>query len=206
MMWVAEIFGFIGGGLGTLQGIPQAWRIYRMKTGYGVSISSWILMLVRMSTWMGYGWYMASPSIMVSNLIGAFTSALVVAAMRPNQLRAWLWIVPVIFLCGFLVQLLPLVVTSVILVLLTLSRLPQLFRSIANARAGKVTAVSISALAIGIGSMLAWGSYALIVDDPLVLYTTILAMAFMITIGALEIGTNRMAQRRLAAAAGEPVI
>ncbi|MEY4101962.1 MAG: hypothetical protein RIR88_96 [Actinomycetota bacterium] len=205
-MWVAEIFGFIGGGLGTLQGIPQAWRIYRMKTGYGVSISSWILMLLRMSTWMGYGFYIASPSIMVSNLIGAFTSALVVAAMRPNQLRAWLWIVPVIALCGFLVQILPLVVTSVILVLLTLSRVPQLIRSIANAKAGKVTAVSISALALGIGSMLAWGTYAFMVNDPLVLYTTLLAMAMMLTIGTLEIATNRIAQRRLDAAAGEPAI
>ena len=205
-MWVAEIFGFIGGGLGTLQGIPQAWRIYRMKTGYGVSISSWILMLLRMSTWMGYGIYIASPSIMVSNLIGAFTSALVVAAMRPNQLRAWLWIVPVIALCGFLVQILPLVVTSVILVLLTLSRVPQLIRSIANAKAGKVTAVSISALALGIGSMLAWGTYAFMVNDPLVLYTTLLAMAMMLTIGTLEIATNRIAQRRLDAAAGEPAI
>jgi uncharacterized protein with PQ loop repeat len=94
-VWIAEIFGFIGGALGTLQGVPQAWRIYRMKTGYGVSISSWILMLVRMSTWMGYGWLMASPSIAVSNFIGALTSALVVAAMRPHRLRAWLWIVPV---------------------------------------------------------------------------------------------------------------
>jgi uncharacterized protein with PQ loop repeat len=205
-VWIAEIFGFIGGALGTLQGVPQAWRIYRMKTGYGVSISSWILMLVRMSTWMGYGWLMASPSIAVSNFIGALTSALVVAAMRPHRLRAWLWIVPVIFLCGFIVQIIPLYLTSIILVLLTLSRVPQVIRSIANARAGKVTAVSISALALGVGSMMAWGVYASIVNDPLVLYTTILAMAMMLSIGGLEIATNRLALRNQAAAEAEPVI
>lgn len=205
-MWVAEIFGFIGGGIGTLQGIPQAWRIYKLKTDYGVSISSWILMLVRMATWMGYGWYVASPSIMVSNLIGSFTSALVVAAMRPNRVRAWFWLVPLIFFCGFLVQFIPLFVTSVILVLLTLSRVPQLFKSIQNAKAGKVTAVSISALALGIGSMLAWAVYGFILNDFIVLLTTGLAFVMMVIIGALEISTNRIAQRRLDAAAGEPVI
>jgi hypothetical protein len=66
--------------------------------------------------------------------------------------------------------------------------------------------VSISALALGVGSMMAWGVYASIVNDPLVLYTTILAMAMMLSIGGLEIATNRLALRNQAAAEAEPVI
>jgi len=203
-MWIAEICGLIGGALGTLQGLPQAWRIYRLKTGYGVSISSWILMLLRMSTWMGYGFYAQSPSIAVSNLIGAFTSALVVAAMRPNRTRAWFWLVPLIAFCGLLVQFLPIAVTSVALILLTLARLPQLFKSIQNAKAGKVTAVSLSALALGIGSMLAWAIYGLILNDLLVLVTTGMAFVMMVVISGLEIATNRIVMRNQAATQGEP--
>jgi uncharacterized protein with PQ loop repeat len=205
-VWIAEIFGFIGGALGTLQGLPQAWRIYKLKTGYGVAISSWILMLARMATWMGYGWYMQSPSIMVSNLIGSFTSALVVAAMRPNRARAWLWLVPLIFFCGLLVQFIPLFITSILLVLLTLARVPQLFKSIQNAKAGKVTAVSLSALALGIGSMMAWAVYGFMLNDFIVLLTTGLAFVMMVIISALEIATNRVAQRTAAQLAGEAVI
>lgn len=194
-MWIAEIFGFIGGGIGMLQGVPQAWRIFRMKSGYGVAISSWILMLLRMATWTGYGWHEHSPSILISNIIGSFTTALVVAVMRPNFARAWLWLVPLIFGCALLVQFIPLVVTSTALVLLTLSRVPQLIKSIQNAKAGKVTAVSLSALALGIASMLAWGVYGVLMDDFVVLLTTGLAFVLMILISILEIATNRFALR-----------
>ena len=99
---IAEVFGAIGGALGMVQGVPQAWRIYRLNTGYGVSLSAWLLMLYRMAAWMGYGFLVSLPSVFVTNAIGAFTSALVVVALLKQRHLAWLWLVPTTLACAAL--------------------------------------------------------------------------------------------------------
>ncbi len=99
-------------------------------------------------------------------------------------------------------QVIPVWLTGIILVTFTLSRLPQLFVSIQNMKRGKVTAVSVSSLAMGAASMLCWGLYGVIHQDPLVMWTTGLAFALMVSVGALEVYTAEKAKRlaRLSAA------
>lgn len=192
---IAEVFGFVGGILSMVQAIPQAWRIYRMNTGYGVSLSAWLLMLYRMSAWAGYGVLVALPSVFVTNIIGALTSALVVVALLEQRHKAWLWILPTAIAVLVLMLVIPNWLIWFILLGFTLSRLPQLFVSIMNMRRGKVTAVSISAIVVGTASMACWAVYGWIHQDPLVLWTTLLAAALMLSIGGLELYTNKHAER-----------
>lgn len=192
---VAEVFGAIGGALGMFQGVPQAWRIYRLNTGYGVSLSAWLLMLYRMAAWMGYGILVGLPSVFITNAIGAFTSALVVVALLKQRHLAWLWLVPTTVACAALMLFIPNWLIWIILVGFTLSRLPQLFVSIMNMRRGKPTAVSISAIVVGTASMACWAVYGFIHEDPLVLWTTGLAAFLMLAIGGLELYTNKHAER-----------
>lgn len=204
---IAEVFGFFGGILSMVQAVPQAWRIYRMNTGYGVSLSAWLLMLYRMSAWAGYGFLVALPSVFLTNIVGALTSALVVVALLEHRHKAWLWIIPTSVGMLALMLFIPNWLIWIILVGFTLSRLPQLFVSFMNMRRGKVTAVSISAIVVGTVSMACWAVYGWIHQDPLVLWTTLLAAALMLGIGGLELYTNKHAlrmQNRLETEAGAP--
>lgn len=205
LFFIAEIFGFVGGILSMVQAVPQAWRIYRLNTGYGVSLSAWLLMLYRMAAWTGYGILVGLPSVFVTNAIGAFTSALVVVALLEQRHKAWLWLIPTTLACIALILVIPWWMIWIILLGFTLSRLPQLFVSIMNMRRGKVTAVSISAIVVGTASMACWAVYGWIHQDPLVLWTTLLAAALMLSIGGLELYTNKHAlrvQARMEAEAG----
>ncbi len=91
---VGEILGLLGGALVMSQAIPQAWRIYRMDTGYGVSLSAWLLQLYRMAAWLRYGIYVLSPAIMVSNSVALITTGLVIVALVQHRHKAWWWIIP----------------------------------------------------------------------------------------------------------------
>lgn len=206
LFFIAEIFGAIGGVLSMVQAVPQAWRIYRMNTGYGVSLSAWLLMLYRMASWMGYGILVGLPSVYVTNGIGAFTSALVVVALLEQRHKAWLWLIPTTLGCVAIILVSPWWLIWIILLGFTLSRLPQLFVSIQNMRRGKVTAVSISAIVVGTISMACWAIYGWIHQDPLVLWTTLLAAALMLSIGALEVYTNKKAEKIQAQLAAEAAI
>lgn len=203
---VAEVFGAIGGLLSMVQGVPQAWRIYRMNTGYGVSLSAWLLMLYRMGAWMGYGFLVGLPSVFVTNGIGCVTSALVVVALLEQRHKAWIWIIPSTLAVAALILFVPNWLVWVILLGFTVSRLPQLFVSYNNMKRGKVTAVSISALVVGTASMACWAIYGWIHNDPLVLWTTLLAAALMLSIGGLEIYTNKKALEIQAKLEGEAAI
>lgn len=206
LLFIAEIVGFIGGALGMVQGIPQTWRIYRLGTGYGVSLSSWLLMLYRVAAWMGYGFLIASPSVIVSNMVACVTSAMVCVALLKMRHFAWLWLIPTAALAAYLIVLFPAWVTWIVLLVFTLARLPQLLVSIQNMRRGKTTAVSISAIVLGASSMACWAFYGFVHQDSIVLWTTGLAFVLMIATGALEVYTNKKAIAVQARLEGEATI
>ena len=206
LLFIAEIVAFIGGALGMVQGIPQSWRIYRLRSGYGVSLSSWLLMLYRVAAWTGYGLLIGSPAAIGTNVVACITSAMVVVALLKQRHVAWLWLIPTSVLSAFLIMIFPAWLTWIVLLLFTLARLPQLLVSVQNMRRGKTTAVSISAIVLGASSMACWAFYGFVHEDSIILWTTGLAFVMMIATGALEVYTNKKAVEMQAKLAGEPVI
>jgi MtN3 and saliva related transmembrane protein len=52
---LAEIWGFIGGGIVTCSLIPQVYRVFRLRSAHEISLLFNILLLVGLIFWIAYG-------------------------------------------------------------------------------------------------------------------------------------------------------
>jgi len=189
---IGEIFGFIGGFIGIATGLPQMLRIRRLGHADGLELSPWVLMLVLFAAWTSFGFKVASPSIMVANLLTFFTTALVVVAITGNTFKSWSLILLVGAGAGLFVLYGPVVLVNLILVLLTAARLPQLIRTWLNRATAKVTAVSIPSLVVALTSMVFWMGFALLTENGLVVVSTTVSLAITLLTALVEL---RIAKR-----------
>jgi uncharacterized protein with PQ loop repeat len=90
---------------------------------------------------------------------------------------------------------LPPVLSNIALLILTANRLPQLFRTWMNRRTAMVSAVSISSLAVAVGSMVCWLLYAIFTGNSFIVLTTSLAMSIMLATAFLEAHIARLAKQ-----------
>lgn len=191
MSSVGELVGFAAGGIGILNGIPQAARVKSLGHGKGVSLSSWLLIAATNSAWFGYGVRFGSPSIIVSNILSfAVTTAVVISlsglgVSTLGQLGA-------IFIVGTLgAMTLPSVILSSFMVAFTMSRAPQIVHSWRSKRDGIAgTAVSMSSLGIAMVSLTLWELFAVLEHRYFLILTTTVAMATTLAVAWLEI-TNK---------------
>jgi uncharacterized protein with PQ loop repeat len=196
---IGQGFGFAGGIIGIATGLPQYLRIRKQGNHDGLALSPWILMLATFSAFTAYGLIAHSASIWVCNLLTFFTTALVVTAVKGNGIKVWASIIAGGIACATLIILLPPAITSIVLVLLTANRVPQLIRTWMNRRKDMVTAVSISSLMVAFSSMACWEVYALLTGDHLVVLTTAVAIAITLSTALMEAHIARLAkQARLA--------
>lgn len=185
-MTLAEVLGFVGGAIGMFQALPQARRVRSLGHGRGVSLATWVLTFVVGASWFGYGIREASPAVFVTNFVSTLITGSVVAALVGTESRPLMWL-PVFGLAVVgLVQVLPSALLSAFLVALTASRTPQVLKSFRNRREGHPTAVSISALMVGIASLLCWEGFGLLSHRPLMLVTTTIAITLSAAIALLE--------------------
>lgn len=69
-MWIEGI-GFLAATLTTAAFVPQAYRIWRLKSAEGVSTTMYLVMLTGVGLWEVYGWMIQSPPVILSNIITA---------------------------------------------------------------------------------------------------------------------------------------
>lgn len=69
-MWIEGI-GFLAATLTTAAFVPQAYKIWRLKSAEGVSTSMYLVMLTGVGLWEVYGWMIQSPPVILSNIITA---------------------------------------------------------------------------------------------------------------------------------------
>jgi uncharacterized protein with PQ loop repeat len=152
-------------------------------------------MLATFAAFTAYGLIANSASIWVCNLLTFFTTALVVTAVKGNGLKVWALILAGGLACVALIFVLPPAITSIVLVLLTANRVPQLIRTWMNRRKAMVTAVSIPSLMVAFVSMACWESYALLTGDHLVVLTTGVAIAITLATALMEAHIARLAKQ-----------
>lgn len=70
MMWIEGI-GFLAATLTTAAFVPQAYKIWRLKSAEGVSTTMYLVMLTGVGLWEVYGWMIQSPPVILSNIITA---------------------------------------------------------------------------------------------------------------------------------------
>ena len=69
-MWIEGI-GFLAATLTTAAFVPQAYKIWRLKSAVGVSTTMYLVMLTGVGLWEVYGWMIQSPPVILSNIITA---------------------------------------------------------------------------------------------------------------------------------------
>jgi uncharacterized protein with PQ loop repeat len=190
---IGEIFGFIGGFIGIATGLPQMLRIRRLGHANGLELSPWLLMLVLFGAWTSFGFKVASPSIMVANLLTFFTTALVVVAITGNTFKSWSLILLIGAAAGLFVFYGPVVLVNLVLVLLTAARLPQLIRTWLNRATAKVTAVSIPSLVVALTSMVFWMGFAVLTENGLVVVSTTVSLAITLLTALVELKIAKQA-------------
>lgn len=189
---LAEIFGFIAGGIGVIQGLPQMLRIRKLGHADGLELSTWLLMCVQFAAWSGYGVAIDSPAIWVTNVLTFVTTALVVLAIRGQRVTSYALVIALGLAGFFFVIYAPEWLANVTLTAFTASRLPQLVRTFINRNRTTATAVSLSALTITITSVIFWMAYSILKNNTLTILTTLVAMVITIATAALEL---RIAKR-----------
>jgi len=193
-MVLAEVIGFVAGGIGLTQSIPQSLRLRRLGHGRGVSKVTWILNFILNSTWIGYGIHTKSAAVTLTNSFGLFmTSSIVLVLLEPN-LRPKLWLPLLGLLIIYIVTLLPAQFTSALVIILTLSRVPQVLESYKNLNDPQTTAVSLHSLAISTSSLICWELFAILEKRVVVMSTTTIALTLTLSIMILEIKGKRKRQ------------
>lgn len=186
-MSIGELVGFAAGGIGILNGIPQARRVRTLGHGTGVSLSSWMLIAATNSAWFGYGVRVGAPSIIVSNILSLAVTVVVVFALCGISVNTAGQLAAIFAVATLGATQLPEAIVSVVMVVFTLSRAPQVVHSWRSKRDGIAgTAVSMSSLAISVVSLLLWEAYAVLEHRPFLVLTTTVAMTTTLAVAWLE--------------------
>jgi uncharacterized protein with PQ loop repeat len=189
-----EGLGLIAGAVGITQGFPQARRVRALGHGAGVSLTTWMLMFCAHSSWVAYGIRVNALALVVSNALSWLMTGSVVVALTGRTSRTIIGLIGLATALMTLVHFLPLRVVSTGLIALTLSRVPQLIRSVRTVRNGQSSAVSLGSLSVTVCSLLLWGVYSVVQHRPLVQITTAIALGLTLAIVSLELRTRRLRQ------------
>jgi uncharacterized protein with PQ loop repeat len=73
--------GVLAAALGISMSVPQAWRALRGHGVEGVSLTTYLLLMAVMATWLVYGLLVGDPVVWVPNVIGLVVVAVVVAVL-----------------------------------------------------------------------------------------------------------------------------
>lgn len=186
MHTIGELCGFAGGALGTVVAIPQVVRIRRMGHSDGVSLLPYLLLCVTYSSWFTYGVMLASPSLVVSNILTYTTGAFVIVAIRGNNWRSYGIMAGISLVTISFVSLSPDIVVKGLLVALTFARLPQLIMSWKNRNRETETAVSLGSLMMSLTGASLWMGYSFLTERPFFILTTGLAITLALSTFLVE--------------------
>jgi uncharacterized protein with PQ loop repeat len=173
---IGELCGFAGGALGTVVAVPQVIRIRRVGHSEGVALLPYLLLCITYSAWFTYGVILNSPSLIVSNVLTYITGALVILAIRENNLTSFGIMAGISAATIAFVALSPDVVVKGLLVALTFARLPQLIVSWRNRNRDTATAVSLGSLFIALTGATLWMGYSFLTEHPFFIITTSIAI------------------------------
>jgi len=194
---IGELCGFIGGTIGIAQGLPQVFRIRRLGHSNGVVLSPWILMCIMFAAWVGFGLRSGSPAIYVTNALTFLTTSLVVLSIRGKTFSTLALLVGIAAAASMFVFYGPELLTNVVLVALTGSRIPQLIKTWINRKSAVVTAVSIPALSIAMVSVGFWMAFAILEQNYMVIGTSCVAISVSLATALLESRIAKQANLKL---------
>lgn len=149
------------------------------------------MMTASSAAWLGYGIRTMSPSLIASTVATGFINGSVTLAVAGHSRRLVMKLAAVAVAFLAVAALLPTWIVSPILFFFTFSRVPQVMRSWKSRRTGgEESAVSMGSIALGIGCLLCWEVYSILLVSPTLIGTTTIALVTNLTVAWLEISNK----------------
>ena len=73
-----EIIGLVAAALTTSAFIPQVYKVYKEKSGVGISLTMYLIFFVGLSLWLLYGYLVGSISIVIANGVTLILAAIII--------------------------------------------------------------------------------------------------------------------------------
>ena len=185
---VALIAGFVAALCTISMVIPQAWKVWRDKSGVGVSLLTWAMFLCTYAMWFGYCIRTGNVAGTISNIFtNAILVVLVLGLLRAKDsttsagVGAGSYAVAVLFFVIGILFPMPIVLT--LMLAATIIRVPQVAKSFRTMRDVTPSEVSILTWWIGICASTSWVIHGLLLPDVLFVITS--GVAFFLAIGVL---------------------
>lgn len=190
----AEIIGAAAGALGLSIAIPQTIKILKAHNHEGVSITTWILMLLNYSAWIGFSIKKDSPSQIAANLIGIIiTSILVYILINQNIKNVYITLTimaGLTFTATTLPLFLPEILMNIFLTTLIFAKLPQVLTSYRSWKTGAATTVSTGTYTLMLLSSAGWATYGYITGLWMNVFSSAAGIILSLAVLLLEIGAQ----------------
>jgi len=185
---VALIAGFLAALCTITMVIPQAWKVWRDKSGVGVSLLTWAMFQCTYAMWFGYSIRSGNVASTTSNIFtNTILIVLVLGLLRAKDSTASIGVgvsiyalAALFFVIGILFPM-PIVLT--LMLAATIIRVPQIAKSFRTMRDVTPSEVSILTWWIGICASTSWVIHGLLLPDVLFVITS--GVAFVLAIGVL---------------------
>lgn len=192
-----EIVGLAAGAVGFMQVFPQLLRVRSRGTVRGVSLATWLMFIASHASWMGYGIRTHSVSQIVANAGGALWVSYLVGQIIKDRIKAFISVSLTVVSMALLVVNVPFAIMNLILAAFSLSRVPQVVRSITTWRNSHESDVSVLTWAISFTSTSLWLIYSLIDARPIVTFTSLVSLLASFVICFTEIAAAKRFQKTL---------
>ncbi|MFM8156198.1 MAG: PQ-loop domain-containing transporter [Actinomycetes bacterium] len=200
---IALLAGFTAAFFTIIMVIPQAWKVWRDRSGVGVSLLTWAMFLCTYAMWFGYCIRTGNVAGTISNIFtNTILIVLVLGLLRardstaPTSVGVGIYALAVLF---FVIGILfPMPVVLTLMLAATIIRVPQVAKSFTTMRDVTPSEVSILTWWIGICASTAWVIHGLLLPDVLFVITS--GVAFALAIGVIV--PEYIAQARRARLAG----
>jgi uncharacterized protein with PQ loop repeat len=202
---LAILSGYAGAAFGVSMVIPQISRTFRNRTLGGVSAVSWSLSAIGCLCWLLYGVRRPELPQIPGNVlivIGASVIVLAVPSHVPTARRAVYLGATGLGISVLAFSVPPTVLGYLAFAIGLVSAWPQTLESIARARRGEPSAVSIGAWLLRGTAQVCWLGYALVMHD----LTVTIAAAVTLTSAAILVAAEQRRQATFAARTLEPAL
>ena len=185
---VALLAGFIAALCTITMVIPQTRKVWRDKSGVGVSLLTWAMFLCTYAMWFGYSIRTGNVASTTSNIVTNTLLIILVLGLlradnRQNAVRIGIAIYALAALFFVIGILFPMPVVLTLMLAATIIRIPQVAKSFTTMREVTPSEVSIATWWIGIGASTAWIIHGLLLPDSLFVITS--GVAFVMAIGVI---------------------
>jgi uncharacterized protein with PQ loop repeat len=181
---MVELFGFLGGAIGVGAGLPQIYKILKLKHAQGLNRTAWILIFTATIAWTGYGVRIDSVSAITSNTIAAVINGFILFKVLSHYIRFFIPVYATFIY--FSVLNMPEIVLTIFLICFTFAQAPQVRNSIHHYRTNKASAVSLATISAALVSYTCWATYGFLSNLPTVWITSIIGFTLSFSILILE--------------------